>query len=1017
MKTKYNSFYTLLLAFVLTLLIVGSSCNSEKPGKISSTDSLTEDQKRLSENALKGLNVYDDLEVRLVAAEPLFKNPTNIDVDDRGRVWVTEAYNYRPFNGNPINPAGDRIMILEDTNGDGQLDTAKVFYQGPEIDAPLGVCVLGNRVIISQSPYVWVFYDDNADDKADRKEILFQGIGGEQHDHGMHSFTFGPDGKLYFNFGNEGKTLKDKNGKTVLDQDGDEIGPGKYKQGMVFRCNPDGTEVECLGQNFRNNFEVAVDSYGTMWQSDNDDDGNKGTRINYVMDYGNYGFTDEMTGAGWQASRTNMEDSIPLRHWHLNDPGVVPNLLQTGAGSPTGMAVYEGSLLPAVFQNQLIHCEPGNNVVRSYVVKNNGAGYDASIENILEGNKDQWFRPADVSVAPDGSLIVADWYDAVVGGHDNKDQERGRLYRIAPKRAPYKIPVFDYSLPEGAIAALQNPNLAVRSRAWLSLHEMGNKSLPVLEKLWYSQSVNPRMRARALWLLSKTNGGEKYIAAAIKDKNADIRITAIRAARQLKINILPLLKQLVNDKNPQVRRECALALHHKKNPEAAQLWANLAAQHDGKDRWYLEALGIGADGQWESFFEAYLRMVPDPLRTPQGKDIVWRARTDKALPFLSALASDENVDWKSRQRYFRAFDFHTGTAKSKTLLAMIAQNTKNDITLNALLLHHLSPNDVKQSSITQNALQGVLKSEYGTERYLELVNQYEVKSEMPRLMELILSKSGDQLAAGAVKQYLAFGGEEALKNILTGKDSVKINSLLTAFGDVGYEQTLNMTQQVLLSNNYSKSLRKTAALSLGRTYGGEHRVMDLIKGKKLPKQFITPLMSGMEHGPRRSMYLKVEALLTDSSSSNKAPFDREAVLALKGDAIKGKAIFANNCALCHQVLNVGVDFGPKLSEIGSKLPPVGLLEAITNPSGGISFGFESWEINMKNGSVTMGIIASRTDNDLIIKYPGGKKETILIRDIKTMKKMPESIMPALQETMNAQQLSDLLSYLSSLKKK
>ncbi len=142
--------------------------------------------------------------------------------------------------------------------------------------------VLGKQVLISQSPYVWAFYDDNGDDKADRKEILFQGIGGEQHDHGMHTFNFGPDGKLYFNFGNEGKTLRDKNNKVVPDQDGDEIGPDKYRQGMLFRCNPDGSKVECLAHNFRNNYEVAVDSYGTMWQSDNDDDGNRGVRINYV---------------------------------------------------------------------------------------------------------------------------------------------------------------------------------------------------------------------------------------------------------------------------------------------------------------------------------------------------------------------------------------------------------------------------------------------------------------------------------------------------------------------------------------------------------------------------------------------------------------------------------------------------------------------------------------------------------------------------------------------------------------
>jgi putative membrane-bound dehydrogenase-like protein len=283
---------TNLAVILFSIGVVLIACNNSNTSQEANykADTLSESQKHLPENALKGLVVASGLEVKTMATEPMLKNPTNIDVDEHGRVWVIEAYNYRPkTNDNPINPKGDRIVILEDKDGDGHADTSKVFYQGPEINAPLGVCVLGNRVLISQSPYVWAFYDDNGDDKADRKEILFQGIGGEQHDHGMHIFTFGPDGKLYFNFGNKGKTLKDKNGKVVLDQDGDKIGPKKYRQGLVFRCNPDGSKVECLGQNFRNNCELAVDSYGTIWQSDNDDDGNRSCRINYVMDYGNYG--------------------------------------------------------------------------------------------------------------------------------------------------------------------------------------------------------------------------------------------------------------------------------------------------------------------------------------------------------------------------------------------------------------------------------------------------------------------------------------------------------------------------------------------------------------------------------------------------------------------------------------------------------------------------------------------------------------------------------------------------------
>ena len=145
------------------------------------------------------------------------------------------------------------------------------------------------------------------------------------------------------------------------------------------------------------------------------------------MPYGNYGYTDEITGEGWDANRINIEDSIPLRHWHLNDPGEIPNLLQTGAGSPTGMLIYEGDLLPKKFQGQMIHCDAGPNVVRSYPVTKNGAGYTAEIINIVEGKNDKWFRPSDVCVAPDGSLIIADWYDPGVGGHQAGDQTRGRI--------------------------------------------------------------------------------------------------------------------------------------------------------------------------------------------------------------------------------------------------------------------------------------------------------------------------------------------------------------------------------------------------------------------------------------------------------------------------------------------------------------------------------------------------------------------------------------------------------------
>ena len=1009
----------LLIPVVLFLKACTSASSKQVQNSNFSIDTvIPENQKHLAENALRGLLVVPGLKVQTMATEPLLINPTNIDVDEHGRVWVTEAYNYRfQINSNKPRPEGDRILILEDKDGDGRLETSKVFYQGPEVNAPLGISVLGNRVLVSQSPYVWAFYDDNGDDKADRKEILFQGIGGEQHDHGMHAFTFGPDGKLYFNFGNEGKTLRDKNNKVVLDQDGDEIGPGKYREGMIFRSDPDGSNVECLGNNFRNNYEVAVDSYGGIWQSDNDDDGNRGVRINYVMEYGNYGFKDEMTGAGWQAKRTNLEDSIPLRHWHLNDPGVVPNLLQTGAGSPTGMVIYEGSLLPMPFQNQMIHSDPGPNVVRSYPVKKDGAGYTAEIVNILKGVNDQWFRPADVCIAPDGSLIVADWYDPGVGGHRVGDLQRGRIYRIAPSVSEYRVPGQDYTTPNGATIALQSPNLAVRRHAWIALHEMGAKALPALEKLWRT-APNPRMRARALWVLAKSPKGEKYINEAINDANPDLRMTGIRAARQINVDLTGVVRKLVNDKDPQVRRECAIALRHIQTPEAAKLWAALAVQHNGKDRWYLEALGIGADRQWDNFLSAYLKIVSNPLLSDGGKDIVWRARTDKSLPFLASLASDQRADIKSRLRYFRAFDFNTGSEKSKFLLKMIEDNSSKDIELNRLALHHLDPKEVRQSVVASKAIKDVLISLSGKADYIDMVRHQQITSETPNLMVLAITRANEQIGVDAARLVFEFKQAQLFQEALN--DAEKINAALTVMGSLGNKEAIDILERVLSDNTRSKPARQKAAEMIGKSRSGEDRALELLRNAKTQTEYIPFIVEGLKTSRRKSVYAEALTFLPGTlkaPSQNQIPSLSD-LLAITGNNTNGAAVFKKSCFVCHQVNGEGSDFGPKLTEIGSKLPREGLFDAIVRPSAGINFGYETWQIDMKDGSTLLGIIASRTKDEIEIKYPAGMIQKIKTTDVKTIRNLPESMMPeGMHNSFSKQELADLIDYLATLKKK
>ena len=166
------------------------------------------------------LKLPDGLEATLWAESPMFYNPTNIDVDFRGRVWVAEAVNYRNFNNDSTKALhhgkGDRIIILEDRDQDGRAESSKVFIQDKDLISPLGIAVIGSKVIVSCSPHLIVYTDSNGDDVPDSKEIFLTGFGGYDHDHSLHAVVEGPDGLWYFNTGNAGPhVVKDKAGWTL----------------------------------------------------------------------------------------------------------------------------------------------------------------------------------------------------------------------------------------------------------------------------------------------------------------------------------------------------------------------------------------------------------------------------------------------------------------------------------------------------------------------------------------------------------------------------------------------------------------------------------------------------------------------------------------------------------------------------------------------------------------------------------------------------------------------------------
>lgn len=580
-------------------------------------------------------SVPDGFEVTLWANSPLLHNPTNIDFDAQGRLYVAEGVNYRGKAGR--RPEGDRIVILEDTTGAGKADKSTVFVQENGLASPLGVAVLGNKIIVSQPPDLLVYTDTNKngafDSTGDQREVLLTGFGGRQHDHSLHSLTAGPDGQWYFNQGNTGANFTDKSGKTfrmgspymMQEIAGQKSDDGNvWIGGFTVRMNPDGTNVKIMGHNYRNSYEQTINSFGDIYQSDNDDP--PACRVSPVLEGGNAGFASADGKRSWGADKRPGQDT-PTAEWRQEDPGTMPAGDVYGGGSPTGVAFYENGALGDKWQGLLLACEAGKNVVFGYFPKPDGAGFKMERFDFITSNKEkEWagsdflggkatgelktkFRPSDVCVGPDGALYVADWFDPGVGGHGTRDDAyTGAIYRIAPKGFKSVVPKLDLSTTEGQILALKSPAVNVRNSGFTALKAQGEKAVPAVTALL--KDKNPYLAARAAWLLAQMGqAGIEAVTPWLSSKDAQQRLMAYRALRAANHDVLGLAQKMVGDESAAVRREVALTLRDVPAGQSVPLLVKIAQKFDGKDRAYLEAFGLGCTGKEKEVYEAIAKTM------------------------------------------------------------------------------------------------------------------------------------------------------------------------------------------------------------------------------------------------------------------------------------------------------------------------------------------------------------------------------------------------------------------------
>lgn len=1011
-----------MLNAMIILLIGFAGCNTEAQSPQSSSAVEAKD-------ALSTFQVADGFKIELIASEPLVSDPVDMEIDEYGRLYVVEMHGY------PLDKTGSgNIILLSDEDGDGNMDKRTVFAEG--LTLPTSVMRWKKGIMVTDAPNLLYFEDTDGDGVANKKDTLLTGFALSNPQHNVNSPIYGLDNWIYV--AHEGSVSTREYKEEFGDEGADIVFPGransprlpKNANGRSIRFRPDQQELEMTSSHTQ--FGHTFDEWGHLFECNNSNQGYHEVIANRYFDRNPDLLSSEAT--------QNMSD-------HLNAPEVFPTTthpdrqILTNVGVMTaacGLTAYLGGAFPAPYdKNVTFITESVSNLVHVDALKDSGASFTAS--RILKNKEflsstDAWSRPVNLYVGPDGALYVVDYYRKVIespewmseqaikagGLYDGSD--KGRIYRITPKDGKPAdwtrgLKLGDASAEE-LVKELANKNLWWRINAQrLLVDRADKKAVPALTKMAGSSSF-PVGRLHALWTLEGMGSLKaELIEQSLRDHEAGIRMNAIRLA-ELHLSASPALVNallpLQTDTDPKVRFQLLLTLGFVNTNESANA-RNKLLFTDINDKWVQVAALSASSSQTAPLLKVVLNKYRDDV--PAYASLVQRltrmvgvSGTQQTIEQLiqksTSAASGKQTSWQAPMLQGLAQGLES--RKSKSPESVSAFDGQQSLLVKTFF-EHSSP-EVRHASLEMLKVIG-LKDGAPAKTAIQksvLIAADRKLSDAKRTESINFIALADPAPHASLLKKLIIPQEQPSVQLAALKVLSKIPD--TTVSEYVIQQWSVLTPEI----------REAA---IGTFLGKDNQVrigllLNALETNKIQPSSVSfgrsvQLMQNTDEKLRnraRTLFTKNE------EEGKKVNKEYQQALELKGDATKGKAVYMQNCAICHQIRGeTGVQLGPDLGTVHNWLPEV-IMANILDPNLSISSGYDLWDVELKNGESLQGIITSETSAAITLRNNGKAERTVNRQDVKSLKSLNTSAMPSgLEKQIDKQQMAHLLAYLRDVK--